>query len=135
MFAAMGLHEEAGIQRMDLGFRAWLKEHLADGRYIGLFAVDQAGADVAGAGIWLFEWPPTFHEPTGQRAYLLNVYTEPAHRQQGIAHALVRACIEECRARNVKLILLHASDNGRAVYASLGFTESNEMRMFLEGGP
>jgi hypothetical protein len=47
----------------------------------------------------------------------------------------VHACIEECRARNVNLILLHASDEGRAVYASLGFQEGSEMRLFLKGTP
>ncbi len=135
MFAAMGLHDEAGLERMDAGFAVWLDEHLADGRYIGLLAVAEDGAVVAGAGIWLFEWPPTFHSPQRLRAYLLNVYTEPEHRRHGIAHELVRACVQECRDRDVKLILLHASDEGRAVYASLGFKDSNEMRLFLEGGP
>ena len=135
MFSAMGMHDETTLGRMDAGFGAWLDEPLADARYLGLFAATAGGAVVAGAGIWLFEWPPTFLYPQRTRAYLLNVYTEPEHRQRGLAHALVRACIEECRQRDVTLILLHASDEGRAVYASLGFTDSNEMRLFLEDGP
>jgi ribosomal protein S18 acetylase RimI-like enzyme len=135
MFRAMGHADEAGIERMDAGFAPWLEQHLADGRYIGLFAQAHDGEVVAGAGIWLFEWPPTFLYPQRARAYLLNVYTEPAHRQHGLAHTLVRACIEECRERDVNLILLHASDEGRAVYASLGFQEGSEMRLFLKGTP
>lgn len=135
MFRAMGMIDESALGRMDSDFSAWLDENLASGRYLGLFAVTAEGEVAAGAGLWLFEWLPTFFYPQRLRAYLLNVYTEPEHRQHGLAHALVQACIEECRERGIRLILLHASDEGRAVYASLGFEDSKEMRLFLEDSP
>ena len=135
MFHAMGLTDEARLNQMDAAFAGWLEVHLADGHYIGLLACAEDGEIAAGAGIWLLDWLPTYYCPDQARAYLLNVYTEPAHRRRGLARALVAACIETCAAHHVPLIMLHASSEGRAVYESLGFTGSNEMRLFLEGGP
>ncbi|MBL8147523.1 MAG: GNAT family N-acetyltransferase [Anaerolineae bacterium] len=135
MFHAMGLTDDARLNQMDAAFADWLNARLADGRYIGLLACAEDGEIAAGAGIWLLDWLPTYYCPHQERAYLLNVYTEPSHRRRGLARALVTACIETCVARRVPLIMLHASSEGRAVYESLGFTGSNEMRLFLEGGP
>lgn len=135
MFQAMGLTDSPTLDKMDTAFAIWLDERFADGRYIGLLACDDMGDVAAGAGIWLLDWPPTYHCPDRIRAYMLNVYTEPQHRRRGLAHGLVQAAIEACAERGVPLIMLHASNEGRAVYEGLGFTISNEMRLFLEGGP
>ncbi len=135
MFDDMGAHDAAGLDRMDAAFAGWLEERLADERYIGLFAVDQAGAVVSGVGVWFSEWPPSFHYPHRMRGYVLNVFTEPEHRRRGLARWLMQAVLDECAARGVGVILLHASDEGRELYAGLGFKASNEMRLFLEGGP
>lgn len=135
MFDDMGAHDAAGLDRMDAAFAGWLDERLADERYVGLFAVDEAGVVVSGVGVWFSEWPPSFHYPRSTRGYILNVYTEPEHRRRGLARWLVQATVDECAARGVGVILLHASDAGRAMYAGLGFKASNEMRLFLVGGP
>lgn len=135
MFAAMGQNDVARLDQMDAAFAVWLNKHFADGRYIGLLACTEGGVIAAGAGLWLLDWLPTYYCPERGRAYLLNVYTEPEHRQRGLARGLVQACIETCAARGIPLIMLHASDAGRKVYESLGFTDGNEMRLFLEGGP
>ena len=133
MFHDMGLDDADRLASMDSGFAVWLDETLANGRYIGLFACAEDGTVAAGAGIWLLDWPPTFHAPQRTRGYLLNVYTEPEHRRRGLARTLVQECLRECEQRGLTLVLLHASDAGRAVYESLGFQTSNEMRLFLDG--
>ncbi|MFN8377836.1 MAG: GNAT family N-acetyltransferase [Anaerolineae bacterium] len=135
MFHAMGLTDAARLDQMDASFALWLNERFTDDRYVAHLACTDDGTVVAGAGVWFLEWPPTYHCPDRNRAYLLNVYTEPEHRRRGLARGLVEACIATCTARGVPLIMLHASDEGRTVYESLGFTVSNEMRLFLEGGP
>jgi hypothetical protein len=37
-----------------------------------------------------------------------------------------------CRAQGLKTVVLHASDAGRPLYASLGFRQTNEMRIRFE---
>jgi hypothetical protein len=39
--------------------------------------------------------------------------------------------IDWCRERKMKLLFLHASKDGWALYESLGFKPSNEMRLEL----
>jgi GNAT superfamily N-acetyltransferase len=131
MFAEMGSGTDEQLDAMTSAFAPWVREKIAQGRYRGWLVLDTSGAIVGGAGLWLMEWPPTVLEPNPLRAYMLNVYTEPAHRRHGIAHLLTEAIIDWCRANAYHLLVLHASDAGRPVYESLGFRLSNEMRLVL----
>jgi GNAT superfamily N-acetyltransferase len=129
MFEDMGTVNQATIEAQETRFQDWLRERLENGRYQGWFAVNADGAVVAGAGVWLLDWPPG---PTGIapfRGYILNVYTEPAYRKRGLAHSLIKTIIEWCHEQDIYAISLHASDQGRPVYESLGFVSTNEMRL------
>jgi GNAT superfamily N-acetyltransferase len=130
MFADMGLGDERGRERMTEAFRPWLASRLASGEYLGWFALTAEGAVAGGAGLWLMPWPPHM---TGlaARGNILNVYTEPAHRRRGVARMLMNAALDWCRANQVTMVILHASDEGRALYAELGFAATNEMRLVL----
>jgi GNAT superfamily N-acetyltransferase len=58
---------------------------------------------------------------------VVNVYTEPEYRRQGIARALMLALMEWARTTAADRVVLHASSDGRALYESLGFVATNEM--------
>jgi GNAT superfamily N-acetyltransferase len=47
------------------------------------------------------------------------MYTEPEHRRQGLARRLMDAMIAWCGREGYGTLYLHASDEGRALYASL----------------
>ena len=49
-------------------------------------------------------------------------------RRQGLARRLTETAIEWCRANAIATVILHASDEGRDLYSSLGFQPTNEMR-------
>jgi GNAT superfamily N-acetyltransferase len=66
-----------------------------------------------------------------RRVTILNVYTDPAYRRRGIARALMETMIDWCRRERFARVTLHASDDGRHLYESLGFEASNEMRLKL----
>lgn len=129
MFEDMGTNDQAILDQQDVLFDAWLRERLANGRYGGWLAEDAAGNVVAGAGVWLLDWPPSPSSFAPYRGYILNVYTEPAFRRRGLAGRLVQACVDWCRAQGIVVVSLHASDQGRPVYVSLGFAPTNEMRL------
>lgn len=131
MFHDMGFNDDAALERMDDAFCMWLTNKMTSGLYRGWFAVSEAGEDVAGAGLWLNEWIPHPYDPRTVRGYVLNVYTEKAHRKQGLAKRLVSEILDFCRERDIHVVALHASDEGRHIYEALGFAESNEMRIRL----
>lgn len=64
----------------------------------------------------------------------MNVYTEPGQRGRGLARCLLETMIGWARARGLSLLYLHASPQGRALYESLGFEPSNELRLDLRRG-
>lgn len=74
---------------------------------------------------------PTFDHPTGKRAHLMNVYVNKNYRRQGIAQKMIKLLIEEAKSRGVTEISLDATEAGRPLYKSLGFSE-NSMGMVLE---
>jgi GNAT superfamily N-acetyltransferase len=100
--------------------------------YFG-FLAEHDGVVIGGGGVWLRPLLPRPGALQGsQEAYVLNVYTEPEHRRSGVARAIMLAIIDWSRERHVSRITLHASNEGRPLYESLGFEDSNEMRMKIK---
>ncbi|AFL87071.1 sortase-like acyltransferase [Terriglobus roseus DSM 18391] len=118
------------LDTMNVAFEPWLRERLADGRYLGLFA-EEDGVVLAGAGILFNDFPPHYLHVEAGRPYLLNFYTEPVARGRGLAKELLKACVEECRVRGCKVVTLHASKFGRPIYEKFGFEQTNEMMIKL----
>jgi GNAT superfamily N-acetyltransferase len=115
---------------MEQHFARWCLPRLECEEYIGQFACDGEQV-IAGAGLWLIDWPPPASGYGGPRGYLLNVFVEPAYRGKGIATQCVVSLIDECRARKIENVRLHASVLGRPLYEKLGFVQTNEMGMLL----
>jgi GNAT superfamily N-acetyltransferase len=108
------------------------------GEYVGWLASleNEPEQIVAGAGVQLREVPP--HPQTnpngkidivsGGQAIIQNVYTEPDWRRRGLAALLIERIIDWTHAQGIESLVLHASDEGRALYERLGFIATTEMR-------
>ena len=126
MFADNDLATDARYAEMDVAFEPWVRERLADGRYVGLF-LEEDKVVLAASGIFFQDFPPHYLDPAPVRAYLLNFYTAPEARGRGLATQLLQHAVDECHARNVAVITLHASKFGKPVYEKFGFLGNNEM--------
>jgi RimJ/RimL family protein N-acetyltransferase len=71
---------------------------------------------------------PNPWNPKGRTPYLLSMYTRPEARGRGVASAIVRAAIAWSTQHGHRIMRLHASAQGRGVYARFGFERSWEMR-------
>jgi len=131
MFFDMGYHNEEELNRMIGAFRPWLREKMASAEYLAWVASGGDGTIVAGLGLWLMDWPPHMVGPGSRRGNILNVYTAPSFRRQGIARRLMEAALEWCRTHGIPAVILHASDEGRPLYENLGFAPTNEMRLTI----
>ena len=107
--------------------------------YVGWFARPNEEPDkvIAGAGVQLrMVLPHPFGDPEsgftmaeGRQAIIINVFTEPEWRRRGAAKLLLEGIIAWARAQRLDSLVLHASQEGRALYERVGFKASREMRL------
>jgi GNAT superfamily N-acetyltransferase len=131
MFVDAGQAEDATLQPMVENFVAWVRPRLIDGSYVG-WIVEEGGRVVAGAGMWVMDFPPHWMDAKSMRAYLLNFYVDPGFRGHGLAYKLLKVSVEEARRRGIKVVSLHASKFGRPIYERNGFEQSTEMMLRLD---
>ncbi len=71
------------------------------------------------------EKPANPHFITGKTGTLLNVFTRPEYRRQGLAGKLIDLAIQDAKQLNLSYIDLSASKEGYPLYKKIGFTESH----------
>ena len=138
MFQDMGSITVGLVDRLREMSRAYLLDAMARNEYFGWVASPSAELDrvVAGAGVQTrraLPFPrlrPDGREDVafGRQAIVLNVYTEPAFRRQGLARALMHEVLAWARTTHLESLVLHAAPDGRPLYEELGFVATNEMR-------
>lgn len=106
------------------------REYFREGDQTTVLAL--AEGRVAGCATMCYiDMMPTFSHPSGRRGHLMNVYTHPDFRRQGVGRRMVSLLIDEARNRGISEISLDATEAGRPLYESLGFRGSDEC-MVLE---
>ncbi|MGB1287942.1 MAG: GNAT family N-acetyltransferase [Aggregatilineales bacterium] len=130
MFVDIGKAQEEQLQVMNTAFETWVRDELAAGQYIGVFMIHDTEI-VAGAGLWLEPRAPGPSDASTVGAKIVNVYVNPEHRRKGLARCMMQVLLDEARTRHLKSVVLHASDEGRGLYESMGFAVTNEMRLEL----
>ena len=83
---------------------------------------------VGTGGICFYQVMPTYHNPSGTKAYIMNMFTKPEYRRHGIAGKTLHLLIEEAKARGIQHISLEATETGKLLYEKYGFVSmQNEM--------
>lgn len=97
------------------------------------YLVFNANRFVGCGGINFYSVMPTYHNPSGKRAYIMNIYVRPEYRRKGIAEKMVDLLVQEARNRNISQISLTATSMGQPVYEHYGFSlMKNEMELLDE---
>ena len=81
---------------------------------------------VGAGGISYFQVMPTYHNPTGRKAYIMNMYTKPEYRRKGIALKTLDLLVKDAMERGVTAISLEATAMGRPLYEKYGFITMND---------
>ena len=124
--------EEGTVEELDRMVdvaRPWLSRALDDKTYHHWLALDASGEVAGGGGVLLCSWPANPKDPCTERAVILNVYTEPQFRRQGVARQIMLAILAWIEAQGFKSANLHSSREGRGLYERLGFEPTSEMRL------
>lgn len=126
MFVDAGRQDSQQLKNMSERFEAWVKDMISQDKYYGWLTMD-GDKVVAGAGLLILDWPPHPLDPGSHRGYLLNVYVEPAYRRKRLGSQLVERALAEARQKNIRVVALHSTEEGRPMYESNGFRRTDEM--------
>lgn len=112
--------------------RAAFLELVADGGARVWLAEDDAGRAIGTTALLVLRRFPSPKNPTRREGYLAHMYVRPEARRRGVGSALMRAALDFLRDERIVRLRLHATEEGRALYARFGFqakTDGMELRV------
>lgn len=122
MLAAMGEPQASLGTAWREASAAWFEQRLTGGVDLAVFVIDDAAGRVVAAAAGLSESrAPSGRNLSGRVGRVFNVVTDPDHRRQGLAWECTAAVIEWFIHTAVGVCELSASEDGDALYKSLGF--------------
>jgi GNAT superfamily N-acetyltransferase len=118
--------------QLTVALRDYFSRELPAGNCIAYLA--EADRRAIATGFLIFRpMPPSHMVPTGQEAYIANVYTHPAHRGRSIATEILRRLIADARTAGCSRVGLHAAVKARPLYQRAGFEPvDSEMRLVFD---
>lgn len=129
LLAANRLPEDTDMSEVEAASRAYYQSALADGSHTAYLVFD-GDTWVGAGGVSYYQVMPTYHNPTGWKAYLMNIYTHPDYRRQGLARRTLELLIQDAYTRGITAVSLDATAMGKPLYESRGFV-SMPMEMEL----
>ena len=129
--AANKLSDEVDMTEVKEQSYQYYKEALSNGSHVAYLVFDEAEFVGAG-GVSFFCVMPTFHNPSGEKAYIMNMYTKPEYRRQGIAMKTLDLLVSEAKKKGVHAISLEATEAGRPLYEKYGFVSMKDEMELVE---
>ena len=123
--AANELEEDADLSAVEKETYDYYLTALKDGSHTAILVYDKDQIIGAG-GISYFRVMPTYHNPTGRKAYIMNMYTALEYRRQGIALHTLDLLVKVIRKQGVSQITLEATEMGRPLYEKYGFVKMED---------
>ena len=119
--AANKLSDEEDMSEVEKQSCEYYKRALRTGEHIAYLVYDN-GRFIGAGGVSFYQVMPTYHNPGGRKAYIMNMYTAPEYRRQGIARRTLDLLVAEAKGQGVSQISLEATEMGRPLYEKYGFS-------------
>ena len=123
--AANKLSNDVDMSLVEKESYEYYKSALETGEHVAYLVYDNETFIGAG-GVSFYQVMPTYHNPTGKKAYIMNMYTAPAYRRQGIAFHTLDLLVKDVRKQGVSQIALEATEMGRPLYEKYGFVKMED---------
>jgi predicted acetyltransferase len=123
--------DEAAKDKIKISLKNYFERHIENNDFIGIICEHNEKV-ISTAYLIIGEWPANGNFMNGKIGTLLNVYTYPEYRKNGIATNVIKKIIEEAKEHDVSIINLEASEDGEPVYRKIGFVETKDKSMCLK---
>jgi GNAT superfamily N-acetyltransferase len=128
-------HRRVDPSELSAGFvaatRSFLDRHF-EAKTSRSWVASEQGVDIGVVTMLILDLAPRPDDATGLEGYVVNMYVDRAHRRRGVGKALLGECLNAAGEIGMRRLLLHATDDGRSLYTSVGFAANpNWMELAL----
>lgn len=95
---------------------------LTEGRFIAFYA-ELEGRVVSFGGMVIKEIPGDIYKTSYLEGDILNMYTVPEARRQGVSSVILEALLADAKKRGISKVALHTSKDGEKLYRKYHFNE------------
>jgi len=117
--------------KITISLKDYFNRHIENNDFIGIVC-EYNRKIISAVFLIIGEWPANRAFINGKIGTLLNVYTYPEYRKNGIGTNVIIKVIEEAKKLNVSIINLLATEDGKNVYIKTGFVETEDKSMRLK---
>lgn len=128
--AANLLDDSADMSEVERESRDYYIEALSAGTHDAYLVYD-GDTFVGAGGVSYYRVMPTYHNPSGWKAYIMNMYTHPNYRRRGIAFKTLDLLVTAAKEKGIAFISLEATASGRPLYEKYGFTPMEDEMQYL----
>lgn len=98
--AANKLSDDVDMSEVKTQSRKYYQQALSNDTHVAYLVFD--GPEFVGAGgVSFFQIMPTYHNVTGKKAYIMNMFTKSEYRRKGIAFKTLDLLVAEAKARGI----------------------------------
>lgn len=127
--AANKLSADTDMREVERQSYHYYQKALCDGSHIAYLVFD-GNCCIGTGGVSFFQVMPTYHNQSGQKAYIMNMYTDPKYRRKGIAYKTLDMLVRDTKSKGITAISLEATDIGQPLYEKYGFVKmDHEMEL------
>lgn len=123
--AANQLPDHTDMSEVEAESRKYYLDALKNGMHTAYLVYD-ADKVIGAGGISFYQVMPTYHNTSGKKAYIMNMYTNPAYRRKGIAIKTLGLLMKEAEGKGVSQVTLEATQAGRPLYQKYGFVQMQD---------
>jgi GNAT superfamily N-acetyltransferase len=109
-------------QKLRNELNAYFTEALAENRFFAYLA-ELKGEILSFGAMVIKTIPGDFNQSSYLEGDILNMFTIPVARRNGISAMILQQLINEARNRGISKIALHTSKDGEKLYRKFGFSE------------
>jgi len=100
----------------------YFRKSLEGGRFFALYA-ETEGEIFSFGGMIIKEIPGDSYKSSYLEGDILNMYTIPEVRRQGISSMILERLLAEAKSMGISKVALHTSKDGEILYRKFGFSE------------
>lgn len=129
--AANQLEDNIDMSQVEKESYDYYERAIKENEHIAYLVYDEKNFVGAG-GVSFYQVLPTYHNPSGRKAYIMNMYTAPEYRRQGIAYKTLDLLVNAAKRQGITQIALEATKAGRPLYEKYGFVQmKDEMELVM----